>query len=111
MTAREGDYIIIGVQGEMYPCKADIFKATYDKVGSTGETTSGGSENHFEGKGKDTMLRFFEYKQLPEKLQKISEPFFKLAMEIVNSTPSSAERTAGLRKLLEAKDCTVRANL
>ena len=29
MTAREGDYIIKGVQGEVYPCKPDIFEATY----------------------------------------------------------------------------------
>jgi len=27
-----GDYIIRGIQGEHYPCKPDIFKATYDKV-------------------------------------------------------------------------------
>lgn len=28
--ATEGDYIIKGVQGEFYPCKPDIFLATYD---------------------------------------------------------------------------------
>jgi len=27
-----GDYIIQGVQGELYPCKPDIFEATYEKV-------------------------------------------------------------------------------
>lgn len=27
-----GDWIITGVQGEVYPCKPDIFDATYDKV-------------------------------------------------------------------------------
>jgi hypothetical protein len=26
------DYIIQGVQGEIYPCKPDIFEATYEKV-------------------------------------------------------------------------------
>jgi hypothetical protein len=30
MTANIGDYIIKGVKGEIYPCKADIFEATYD---------------------------------------------------------------------------------
>ncbi|WP_241647827.1 hypothetical protein [Rosenbergiella metrosideri] len=30
--ASVGDYIIKGVQGEFYPCKPDIFLATYDKV-------------------------------------------------------------------------------
>lgn len=32
MKAREGDYIIKGVQGEFYPCKPDIFESTYEKV-------------------------------------------------------------------------------
>lgn len=30
MTARDGDYIIRGVKGEFYPCKPDIFEATYE---------------------------------------------------------------------------------
>ena len=32
MTANLGDWIIQGVKGEVYPCKADIFEATYEKV-------------------------------------------------------------------------------
>jgi hypothetical protein len=32
MVVRDGDYIIKGVQGEYYPCKPDIFKATYEEV-------------------------------------------------------------------------------
>jgi hypothetical protein len=32
MEASLGDYIIQGVQGEFYPCKPDIFEATYEKV-------------------------------------------------------------------------------
>lgn len=32
MTASKGDYIIRGVKGEYYPCKPDIFEATYEKV-------------------------------------------------------------------------------
>ncbi|WP_368665726.1 hypothetical protein [Listeria sp. SHR_NRA_18] len=32
MLAVEGDYIIRGVKGEFYPCKPDIFKATYDST-------------------------------------------------------------------------------
>lgn len=28
--ANSGDYIIRGVQGELYPCKPDIFEATYE---------------------------------------------------------------------------------
>jgi len=30
MRARQGDYIIKGIAGEFYPCRADIFKATYE---------------------------------------------------------------------------------
>lgn len=32
MTANNGDYVIKGVQGEIYPCKPDIFKETYEAV-------------------------------------------------------------------------------
>lgn len=32
MTAQAGDWIIRGVKGELYPCKPDIFEATYDPV-------------------------------------------------------------------------------
>ena len=32
MTADIGDWIIIGVEGELYPCKDDIFKKTYEEV-------------------------------------------------------------------------------
>ncbi len=32
MTAQLGDWIIRGVQGEFYPCKPDIFDATYEPV-------------------------------------------------------------------------------
>jgi len=34
MTASEGDYIIKGINGEFYPCKPDIFEATYEAVES-----------------------------------------------------------------------------
>lgn len=32
MRAEVGDYIIKGVKGEFYPCKPDIFEATYERV-------------------------------------------------------------------------------
>ena len=37
MLARLGDYVIKGVKGELYPCKPDIFEATYEPVGADGE--------------------------------------------------------------------------
>ena len=33
MIVSERDYIIKGIAGEFYPCKPDIFKATYEEVG------------------------------------------------------------------------------
>jgi hypothetical protein len=32
MSAHSGDFIICGVKGEFYPCKPDIFAATYEPV-------------------------------------------------------------------------------
>jgi hypothetical protein len=32
MTAQPGDWIIKGVQGEVYPCKPDIFEAPYEEA-------------------------------------------------------------------------------
>lgn len=32
MLAQKGDWIIKGVKGELYPCKPDIFEATYEEV-------------------------------------------------------------------------------
>lgn len=55
--------------------------------------------------------QFFAYEHLPEKLQKVSEPFCKLATWIIDELPRNPERTVALRKLLEAKDAAVRAKL
>ncbi len=60
---------------------------------------------------KDRMLQFFSYQHLPQHLQDVSKPFCELALKIVDNYPSNPERTAGLRKLLEAKDCIVRSTI
>lgn len=57
------------------------------------------------------ILQFFEYQHLPEHLKEVSADFHWLAHEIVAHIPSNPERTVALRKLLEAKDCAVRARL
>lgn len=59
----------------------------------------------------DRMLQFFAHTHLPPNLQAVSRPFCELANEIVEMLPSNPERTVALRKLLEAKDCAVRALL
>lgn len=38
MKAHEGDFIIKGVNGELYPCKDEIFKKTYEEVNPLAET-------------------------------------------------------------------------
>lgn len=57
------------------------------------------------------ILKFFAYEHLPAHLQEVSKPIGELAREMATSLPPSAELSAGLRKLLEAKDCFVRAKL
>ena len=57
------------------------------------------------------LLQFFEYAHLPEHLQAVSKPFGELAKHLDATLPSNAETTVALRKLLEAKDCAVRALL
>lgn len=59
----------------------------------------------------DPILRFFHYHHLPPALLDTSAPFCSLAKAMVNTLPRNAERTMALRKLLEAKDCAVRAML
>lgn len=58
----------------------------------------------------EPILQYFEYSHLPEHLQPASKPFYEMAQFFL-TLPRCAERTAGLRKLLEAKDCAVRAKL
>lgn len=63
-------------------------------------------------KDLDPILRFLEPNpNLPSTLLEVSERIATLAAFIVETVPRSDERTAGLRKLLEAKDCFVRAKL
>lgn len=57
----------------------------------------------------EPMLQFFAYDHLPKPLCDISERFSWLAHRLVEDLPTNAERTMALRKLLEAKDCAVRA--
>ncbi len=55
------------------------------------------------------IMQFFAYAHLPPHLQAVSAPFGELAVRLVESLPRNPERTAALRKLLEAKDAAVRA--
>lgn len=57
------------------------------------------------------IARFFDYGHLPPKLQPISRACAETAAEMIRLLPDGPELTTGLRKLLEAKDCFVRAAL
>ncbi len=56
-------------------------------------------------------MKFFDYEHLPVHLQVVSRPLGILAKEMDAMLPDGPELEAGLRKLLEAKDCFVRARL
>ncbi len=58
------------------------------------------------------VLQYFEYRHLPERLQGIAQPFCELAHLMAHAhSLDGPEVTVCLRKLLEAKDCAVRAAL
>jgi len=59
----------------------------------------------------DHIMQYFTYKHLPPHLRIVSEPFCLLAERVVETVPRNPERAASLRKLMEAKDCAVRAAL
>ena len=69
-----------------------------------------GSKNAMNDRHPSTvnLLGFFSNAHLREDLQRIVKPFAVLA-ETVADGPSNAETSTCLRKLLEAKDCAVRA--
>lgn len=58
----------------------------------------------------EQTLSYFTYDHLPENLQVISRPFCELAQHVAD-TVQGPQATIALQKLLEAKDCAVRAAL
>ena len=57
------------------------------------------------------IMKYFNFGHLPPHLQGVSGDVYALACSMDASLPDCAEKSAGLRKLLEAKDCFVRAAL
>jgi hypothetical protein len=58
-----------------------------------------------------TTIKYFKYAHLPAALQEVSKPIGELATLLENTLPDGPEKSAGMRKLLEAKDCFVRSAL
>lgn len=63
------------------------------------------------GFAEDPIMQFFKYEHLPAHLQGVSKAVAGLAKLMDEQLPHGAEKSVGLRKLLEAKDCFVRASL
>lgn len=62
--------------------------------------------------GVEELMKFFSYAHLDEKKQAVSKIFYETAVTLINTVPEdSAELIMALRKLLEAKDCAVRASM
>lgn len=59
----------------------------------------------------EPLLQLFKHMHLPPHLKAISQPFGVLARQIVATLPRNPERSTSLRKLREAKDCAVTAQL
>lgn len=57
------------------------------------------------------IMRYFEYEHLPAHLRVVSKRIAEVAYYMDQSLVAGAEKSAGLRKLLEAKDCFVRAQI
>jgi hypothetical protein len=58
-----------------------------------------------------TTIKYFAFAHLPPHLQEVSKPIGELAEKLEAELPDGPEKSAGMRKLLEAKDCFVRAKL
>lgn len=56
-------------------------------------------------------MRWFSYQHEAPELQAISREFYSLAVFICQTTNPGPEQSAAMRKLLEARDCAIRAAL
>ena len=65
MNADPDDWLIRGIQGELYPCKPDIFEATYGPVSEDSEALSGEAERGFWCRTHRRLMPEWD-KRLPE---------------------------------------------
>jgi hypothetical protein len=95
MTANPGDYIIRGVNGELYPCKPDIFAKTYEECGVAERTSN-----------PTAQTKQFR-KELDDVLQRLKKACDHTDMPSQGITPvqgarSNRERSIAITKLQEA---------
>jgi hypothetical protein len=58
-----------------------------------------------------SLMRWFDHRHLPIHLQLVVADFSALATRVDVTLPDGAEKSACIRKLLEAKDCAVRVRI
>ena len=59
----------------------------------------------------DPIMQYFKYNHLPAHLKGVSQVISNVAELLYSQLPDGPEKSSGLRKLLEAKDCLVRSAL
>lgn len=57
------------------------------------------------------IMKYFEYQHLLAHLQEVSKPIGDLSKQMGAQLPDGTEKSVGLRKLLEAKDCLFHTKL
>lgn len=57
------------------------------------------------------IMKYFNYGHLPLHLQAVSKDICEVTQKMSKELPDGPEKSAGLRKLLEAKDCFVRSTI
>lgn len=62
-----------------------------------------------DGDTGERMIKWLSYEHLPKELQPIVQKYHNMGLIICGTIPSGPERTVALRKLVESKDCAVRA--
>ena len=70
MVAKAGDYIIRGVNGEIYPCKPDIFEKTYEYIGKDSTDKMSNADR----------IRSFSDEELAEFLVKVNTAYAEPCM-------------------------------
>ena len=94
MKADKGDYIITGVKGEIYPCKPDIFLATYDEVDE--------NETPEEANYKDALEE--QFKKLLEWLSEWNSSHrFSDTTENIEQIRKNAETCLNIEKYLDSE--------
>jgi hypothetical protein len=103
----EDGWLALDARGYPYAIADEEFRVIYEPAVIEGDGGGGTAALH---PAVYAVLQYFKYQHLPEYLQAISRPFSEVAWAMASEL-EGPELTVGLRKLLEAKDCMVRAAL